>query len=240
MERAHIVASHVPEDYIQISSGLGQASPTHLLLVPMMQNDIIVGVMEFASFRPFDALTIEMAEKLANITASIIITTRINQRTRELLEQSQRQTEDLRTREEEMRQNMEELAATQEEMARINNELSAQSAAVNALLGIVELGLDKKILSCNDNFAEMLGYAKEELLTMRHSDLIPFDIYEPQEYELWWHNLIRGKIFSEKAIRKTKKGKSTTMACYYQPFFSPTTNEIVKIIKYCYPVQIQF
>ncbi|WP_250630345.1 GAF domain-containing protein [Rhodoflexus caldus] len=240
MEKAHIIANNIPEEHIQIASGLGELAPTHLLIVPMLQNDIVIGVMEFASFRPFDALIVEMAERLANITASIIITTRINQRTQELLEQSQHQTEDLRAREEEMRQNMEELAATQEEMARINDELSNKSIAVNILLGVVEIGIDKRILSANDNFAEIIGYTKEELLEMTHADLVPFDVYEKQEYDMWWDSLIEGRFFNGKSIRKTKSGKKITLNCCYRPVFSPTNREIIKIIKYCYPVTMQF
>lgn len=240
MEKAHIIANNIPEEHIQIASGLGELAPTHLLIVPMLQNDIVIGVMEFASFRPFDALIVEMAERLANVTASIIITTRINQRTQELLEQSQHQTEDLRAREEEMRQNMEELAATQEEMARINDELSNKSIAVNILLGVVEIGIDKRILSANDNFAEIIGYTKDELLEMTHADLVPFDVYEKQEYEMWWDSLIEGRIFNGKSIRKTKSGKKITLNCCYRPSFSPTNREVIKIIKYCYPVTIQF
>jgi PAS domain S-box-containing protein len=235
MEKAHIVANNIPEEHIQIASGLGEHAPTHLLIVPMLQNDIVIGVMEFASFRPFEALIIEMAERLANITASIIMTTRINERTRELLEQSQHQTEDLRAREEEMRQNMEELAATQEEMARINDELSNKSAALDVLLGMVEIGTDKKILAVNDNFAEMVGYSKEELLEMNHTDLVPLDIDE-QEYNIWWDSLIEGRIFHGKSIRrKTKSGKNITLNCCYRPIFSPVSKEVIKIIKYCYP-----
>lgn len=240
MEKAHIIANNIPEEHIQIASGLGELAPTHLLIVPMLQNDIVVGVMEFASFRPFDALIVEMAERLANVTASIIITTRINQRTQELLEQSQHQTEDLRAREEEMRQNMEELAATQEEMARINDELSNKSIAVNILLGVVEIGIDNRILSANDNFAEIIGYTKEELLEMTHADLVPFDVYKKQEYELWWDSVIAGKISNGKSIRKTKSGKKITLNCCYRPVFSPTNREVIKIIKYCYPVTMQF
>ncbi len=240
MEKAHIIANNVPEEHIQITSGLGELTPTHLLIVPMLQNDIVVGVMEFASFRPFDALIVEMAERLANVTASIIITTRINQRTQELLEQSQQQTEDLRAREEEMRQNMEELAATQEEMARINDELSNKSIAVNILLGVVEIGLDGRILSANDNFAEIFGYTKEELSGMTYADLVPFDLYEKQEYDMWWDSLIEGRVFNANVIRKTKSGKKITLNCCYRSVFSPNNREIIKIMKYCYPVAMQF
>ncbi|MCS7019854.1 MAG: GAF domain-containing protein [Cytophagales bacterium] len=239
MEKAYIVAQNMPEEHLQIASGLGEHAPTNLLLVPMMQNDVVIGVMEFASFRPFSPLTIETAEKLANLTASFMITTRINQRTQELLIQSQQQTEDLRAREEEMRQNMEELAATQEEMARINDELSNKSIAVNILLGMVEIGTDKRILSVNDNFVEMMGYSKEELLTMTHSDLVPFDVYDKQEYELWWDNLLEGKIMTGRVIRIDKNGKKITLNSCYRPVFSSVNGEIIKIVKYCYPVVVQ-
>lgn len=43
----------VPEGYIKILSGLGQATPKHLLLVPVKDKNKIVGVVEIASFTPF-------------------------------------------------------------------------------------------------------------------------------------------------------------------------------------------
>ncbi|WP_448518140.1 GAF domain-containing protein [Rhodoflexus sp.] len=236
MEKAYIVANNIPEEHINIASGLGEDNPTHLLLMPMIQNNEVSGVMEFASFRPFDPLVIEMAEKLANLTGSIIVATRVNQRTQELLAQSQHQTEDLRAREEEMRQNMEELAATQEELARINDELSNKSIAVSILLATVEMGIDKKILSCDDNFAEMMGYTKEELLTLTHPDLVPFDVYDRTEYEIWWDSLIAGKVSHDKFIRKTKSGKKITLNCCYRPIFSSATKDVIRVVKYCYPI----
>lgn len=44
---------NVPDGYIQIISGLGAASPTNLIIIPLIQNEKIYGVMEIASFTEF-------------------------------------------------------------------------------------------------------------------------------------------------------------------------------------------
>ncbi|MDF9799812.1 transcriptional regulator with GAF, ATPase, and Fis domain [Catalinimonas alkaloidigena] len=43
----------VPEGYIQIISGLGGASPRHLIIIPLKEADEVIGVVEIASFHAF-------------------------------------------------------------------------------------------------------------------------------------------------------------------------------------------
>ncbi len=118
LEGERIYLLDVPEEYISITSGLGGANPSALLLVPMRVNEKIYGVIEVASFKKYEDYEIELIEKLAESIASTIATVRTNESTRILLEKTQQQTEEMRAQEEEMRQNMEELEATQEEMRR--------------------------------------------------------------------------------------------------------------------------
>lgn len=47
----------VPEGYISILSGLGNASPRNLIIVPLMEADSVVGVVEIASFKAFSKRT---------------------------------------------------------------------------------------------------------------------------------------------------------------------------------------
>ena len=118
LEKETIYLTDVPEEYVNITSGLGMANPTSILIVPLKINDNVEGVLELASFKVFDQHEITFIEKLAENICSSISGTKANERTHNLLKDSQMLTEQLRAQEEEMRQNLEELIATQEESSR--------------------------------------------------------------------------------------------------------------------------
>lgn len=121
-ERKTVYMTEVPEDYIIIKSGLGDATPRCLLITPLMLNEKVHGIIEIASFNEFGDHQIEFVEKLGESIASTISNALVNRKTTLLLEETQRQTQEIMVREEEMRQNMEELMATQEEMERQEKE----------------------------------------------------------------------------------------------------------------------
>ena len=118
LEKETIILKEVPQNYIRITSGLGDGTPRFLIVVPMKREENVMGIIEIAAFKPLEEYQIKFVEKLAESIASTVYNVNINKKTGELLEQSQMQTEAMRAQEEEMRQNMEELQATQEEMVR--------------------------------------------------------------------------------------------------------------------------
>lgn len=122
LEKSSIYLKDVPNDYASITSGLGESTPKEVLIVPLIVNDEVEGIYEFASFKKFEEHQIQFLEQLGESLAAFINVNRINEKTKYLLEESQQQTEEMRSQEEEMRQNMEELSATQEEMARKEQE----------------------------------------------------------------------------------------------------------------------
>jgi GAF domain-containing protein len=134
LERDIIFMTNIPKEYINITSGLGEATPNCLLIVPLIVNDKINGVMELASFKKFQEHEVEFIKKLAENIASIIDNAKVSEQTKSLLVQSIQQSEMMRAQEEEMRQNMEELVATQEEIQRKQIESESKTEMMDVII----------------------------------------------------------------------------------------------------------
>ncbi|MBW3545353.1 MAG: GAF domain-containing protein, partial [Bacteroidetes bacterium] len=118
LEKQAQYLKHLPANYLQISSGLGEAPPTHLALIPLKVNDEVNGVLELASFRPLAAHEIEFLNKITeNISGALHNITNVQTTTR-LLEEAQGMAQAVQAQEEMLRQNSEELIATQEQLNR--------------------------------------------------------------------------------------------------------------------------
>jgi len=122
LERSPSMLKAVPNGYTHITSGLGEATPSCLLIVPMQYNEQSEGVVEIAGFSEWPEHQRSFLFKATEYMAAALSSVRSTQKMKNLLTQMQEQTEQLHAQEEEMRQNMEELAATNEEMKRKESE----------------------------------------------------------------------------------------------------------------------
>jgi CHASE3 domain sensor protein len=124
LEGTTSLLTDIPNGYTRITSGLGEATPQCLAIVPMKHNEKVECVLELAGFSKLQEFEVSFLEKAGEFVASAIYSVRIAEHTNHLLTEAQERTEMMRAQEEEMRQNMEELQATQEEMARKEKEIS--------------------------------------------------------------------------------------------------------------------
>jgi CHASE3 domain sensor protein/putative methionine-R-sulfoxide reductase with GAF domain len=113
----------IPQGYIKITSGLGDSTPTHLIIVPLKYDVHTVAVIEIASFSIFENFQVTFLQKAGEFLASAILNSQTTFKMKSLLEQATINEENMKQREEEMRQNMEELQATQEELVRKEREM---------------------------------------------------------------------------------------------------------------------
>ena len=140
-----VLLTEIPDNYITITSGLGEANPNCILVVPLKVNEQIFGVIELASFKRFEAHEIDFTTKLGESIASTISGVKGNERTRKLLMDSQQLTESLKTQEEETRQNMEELNATHDEMRRKEEEIARREEEIKGQIEVLERMRREKI-----------------------------------------------------------------------------------------------
>lgn len=163
IEGGTIYLTEVPDDYISITSGLGEANPRSVIIVPLKVNDEIHGVIELASFRTYDAHEIEFIERVSESIAATISSVKVNERTQRLLEESTLMTEQLRAQEEEMRQNMEELQATQEKIHRDQHDREVREKIVLNDMTVIEFNKNFTIRHAEANCRSILGYSPAEM-----------------------------------------------------------------------------
>lgn len=109
LERKMICLQSISPDYLPIASALGSADPLHIVILPIMYNEILVGVLELGSFRQFDEDDFDFLTQSLEGIAIALSVTRSHQLVNELLEQSQAQAEELRVQQEELLQTSKEL-----------------------------------------------------------------------------------------------------------------------------------
>lgn len=122
LEGRRVYLKKIPQNYVSITSGLGDAPPRTLVVAPLKTSDRIEGLIELASLSDLEEHHFELLDQVCETLASFISNNKINSRTKSLLEKAQTMSEELKAGEEEMRQNLEELTATQEAMSRKERE----------------------------------------------------------------------------------------------------------------------
>ena len=120
-----IVVANLPEGYVTISSGLGEAPPANLAVLPILFEDQVLGVIELASFTEFSPVQTDFLEQLTETLGVNFNTIIANARTDTLLQESQRLTSELQAR-------SVELQNQQVELQRSNAELEDKAALLAA------------------------------------------------------------------------------------------------------------
>jgi CheY-like chemotaxis protein/signal transduction histidine kinase/HAMP domain-containing protein len=120
LEKQPILLQNVPDDYIQITSGLGEAPPRNIIVLPILFEGEVKAVIELASFLPFSQIHQTFLDQLTESIGVVLNMIQANMRTEELLEQSQKLTQELQSQSKELQQQ-------QDELKRSNTELEAQA-----------------------------------------------------------------------------------------------------------------
>ncbi len=127
LEKQPILLQNVPGDYIQITSGLGEAPPRNIIVLPILFEGDVKAVIELASFLPFSQIHQAFLDQLAESLGVVLNMIQANMRTEELLEQSQQLTQELQSQSKELQQQQDELKRSNAELEEKAEQLSLSS-----------------------------------------------------------------------------------------------------------------
>ncbi len=172
--RKPIVVTDLPADYVKISSGLGEAAPVNLMVLPIVFEDQVLGVIEAGSFTRFTQLHQDFMEQLMETIGVNVNTIIANSRTDALLAESQRLAAELQAR-------TSELQVRQDELQRSNEELedkAAQLARQNRDIEIKNVEIEQARQELEDRARELdlaSRYKSQFLANMSHELRTPLN-----------------------------------------------------------------
>jgi CheY-like chemotaxis protein len=116
IEKKKIILTDVPSDYIRISSGLGEAKPLNIIVLPLLFEDQVTAVIELASFQRWSDIHLQFLEQIAQTIGVVLNAIGSDIRTQQLLQQSQALAQQLQTQQEELKQSNEQLEQQAQEL----------------------------------------------------------------------------------------------------------------------------
>jgi len=183
LEKDLILRTEIPQDYVTLTSGiLEDSKPSCLLFVPLITDEKVFGILEFASFERFTDTQIEFLKQISLTIARTVANIKVNQRTIQLLQESQQMSEELQVQQEILRNNAEEMESTQEQLQRSNVRLEEQVQEVNRTQRRMQMLLenasevisiyerDGKVRYISPSVEPILGYTQDELIGV--SDIV--------------------------------------------------------------------
>jgi signal transduction histidine kinase/DNA-binding response OmpR family regulator len=171
LEKRRILLSDVPADYVRISSGLGEAKPLNILVLPVLFEGEVRAVIELASFQKFSLTHQDFLDQLMESIGIVLNNMDANSRTEELLKQSQSLANELQSQQDQLQRTNEELGEKARQLAQQNAEIEQKRDEVEVAKSLVEEKAEQLALTSRYK-SEFLANMSHELRTPLNSLLI--------------------------------------------------------------------
>jgi HAMP domain-containing protein/signal transduction histidine kinase/CheY-like chemotaxis protein len=173
-DKRPILLEDVPSDFLRIGSGLGEARPANVTILPALFEDEVKAVIELASFSEFNETHQSFLDQLMESVGIVLNTIAATMRTEGLLKQSQLLTQELQARQTELTTKQEELHNTNEELeekAQLLENEKRQVEAKNLEIEMARRALEEKA----EQLALTSKYKSEFLANMSHELRTPLN-----------------------------------------------------------------
>lgn len=125
LEKKLISVINAPEDYMRISSGLGDSRPANIVAFPMLFNSELKGIIELGAFRVWDSREIDFFNSVSEMIGVSFNSSETRNSLNEMVEHQQEQAKELKATNEELEEKTERLVQSEERLKTQQEELRA-------------------------------------------------------------------------------------------------------------------
>ena len=170
-EKRKMLITDLPPNTISVRTGLFEAVPRNVIVLPVLFEDSVKAVIELASLSAFTTLQLALLEQLTGSIGIVLNSIEATMQTESLLEQSQQLATELQTRQNELQQTNEQLAQKAQQLAEQNAEVERKNREIEQARGALEEKA-KELALTSKYKSEFLANMSHELRTPLNSILV--------------------------------------------------------------------
>jgi HAMP domain-containing protein/CheY-like chemotaxis protein/signal transduction histidine kinase len=170
-EKQRMLITEVPANAVPIRSGLFQAVPRSVIVLPILFEDRVKAVIELASLSVFTASHLAFLDQLTSSIGIVLNSIEATMQTEGLLKQSQQLATELQTQQTELQQTNEQLAQKAQQLAEQNVEVERKNQEIEQARRAVEEKA-KELALTSKYKSEFLANMSHELRTPLNSILV--------------------------------------------------------------------
>ena len=221
------VISKVPDEYVELATGLGKAKPNYIAVYPLITNDVLYGTIEIAKIERFEQHQIEFLNEISVVIASSLASAKISVETQKLLEQSRNATLQMQQKQQELEKTIEQLERLRQQTENQRNKLQAIVNALNKIVYYIEFSLDTKVITINKLLLNTLRLSYAEATAKNYFDLFQISIDQLDTHRNYWEQVKSGKTVQYE-LRADLQDKTIWIKAVLVPIF--IHNEIDRIL----------
>ena len=187
-----IIHTQIPDNYLEISSGLGKAKPQCAILCPLLFNNELYGVIEIASINQIKDYQIKFVENISGTIASAIASYKINRKTVELLKESNKHSDKMIKKETELKEKIREFEIIQAEASKAEKQMNGIINSLNEIGYTAEFDIKMKAISVNNKLLKILKTTYSEATSKNYFDFFSIDIDDLEQHNKYWETVKKG------------------------------------------------